>query len=367
MGILESIYRAVTVPTFNEERLYEQVYEELSDNQIRIGLWTKALSESYGDEAAAKSIYIKLRVESIKEELIAWEKEQYRETKRLEKEQKNAEETRRIAEYKATHSNIKCKFCGQYQDVRNTEINYKKCDYCHNLISKAKHEYLFVNCRNCKTEIKYDKTNNIDKLINSECNNCNKILYKKGIVFKNALDIIYYCKNCNSKNSFKHDADLNTIKCTKCNVKLYVFSNNNLAVTSNLPKVIVDKDIKNRFLIEKDIITDKSTGLCWTKNINVAGSTVNREYANLNLTRYNGNRIHGIATWRIPNIDDFKPFKALAIELGYANDGRGLLKAIGFINVDLPYYNWTGSAAVSLKSFDKMPGSEFNHLWLVSG
>lgn len=223
MGILESIYRAVTVPKFNEERLYEQVYEELSDNQIRIGLWTKALSESYGDECAAKSIYIKLRVESIKEELIVWEKEQYKEAKRLEKEQKHAEEARKLAEYKATHSNVVCKFCGRNQDVKNTEINYKKCDYCSNLISKAKHEYLFVYCRNCKTEFKCDKTTNIDKLINSKCNNCNKILYKKGIIFNNAIDLIYYCKHCNYKNSFKHDADLNSIICSECNSKFYTF------------------------------------------------------------------------------------------------------------------------------------------------
>jgi len=69
MGILDSILKAITVPAFNEERLYEIVHQEISNNDIRPGLWTKAYSEAYGDINVANSIYIKFRIETLKKEI----------------------------------------------------------------------------------------------------------------------------------------------------------------------------------------------------------------------------------------------------------------------------------------------------------
>ena len=51
-----------------EEKLYEQVLEELKNDIRRDGLWAKALAESDGSEERAQSIYIKLRVQSIQDE-----------------------------------------------------------------------------------------------------------------------------------------------------------------------------------------------------------------------------------------------------------------------------------------------------------
>lgn len=51
-----------------EEKLYEQVAEEMSIGHIRKGLWTKAFSKAGGSEDVAKSIYIKLRVQSLIDE-----------------------------------------------------------------------------------------------------------------------------------------------------------------------------------------------------------------------------------------------------------------------------------------------------------
>ena len=48
-----------------EEWVYEQVADELECNQIRKGLWTKAVSLSDGNESKCKGIYISLRAESI--------------------------------------------------------------------------------------------------------------------------------------------------------------------------------------------------------------------------------------------------------------------------------------------------------------
>ena len=46
-----------------EELIYEQVAAEVAAGAIRQGLWAKAISESGGNEAAAKARYLKLRVE----------------------------------------------------------------------------------------------------------------------------------------------------------------------------------------------------------------------------------------------------------------------------------------------------------------
>ncbi|MCG7641925.1 hypothetical protein MHM99_10390 [Alteromonas sp. MmMcT2-2] len=51
-----------------EERLYGIVAGEIAKGDIRQGLWAKAFSQSSGDEQAAKSKYIELRVDSLRDE-----------------------------------------------------------------------------------------------------------------------------------------------------------------------------------------------------------------------------------------------------------------------------------------------------------
>tara|TARA_Y100000816_G_scaffold64335_1_gene42600 strand:- start:240 stop:683 length:444 start_codon:yes stop_codon:yes gene_type:complete len=52
-----------------EEKLYAQVVEEVAQGYRRDGLWAKAQQESDGSLDKTKSIYIKLRVQSIKDEM----------------------------------------------------------------------------------------------------------------------------------------------------------------------------------------------------------------------------------------------------------------------------------------------------------
>lgn len=52
-----------------EERLYEQVVHELSNGQRRDGLWAKALANSDGAEDKAKGLYIRYRVQSLRDEM----------------------------------------------------------------------------------------------------------------------------------------------------------------------------------------------------------------------------------------------------------------------------------------------------------
>ncbi|WP_117234919.1 hypothetical protein [Vibrio maerlii] len=51
-----------------EEWVYEQVAQEITQDQRRVGLWTKAKALSGGEEAKVESIYIQLRAESIVDE-----------------------------------------------------------------------------------------------------------------------------------------------------------------------------------------------------------------------------------------------------------------------------------------------------------
>tara|TARA_Y100000588_G_scaffold201854_2_gene215508 strand:+ start:7514 stop:7969 length:456 start_codon:yes stop_codon:yes gene_type:complete len=78
-----------------EIQLYEQVALEIVNNQQVAGVWAQALSQSSGDESAAKALYIKLRVQMIKDELAYAQKIQKIEQQEQRKER--AEELRQSA------------------------------------------------------------------------------------------------------------------------------------------------------------------------------------------------------------------------------------------------------------------------------
>ena len=73
MGLLDKLKRKVET-TFadsrlEEELMYQHAIREMDAGFIREGLYAKALAKSPGDEDKTKSLYIKLRVQSIKDEL----------------------------------------------------------------------------------------------------------------------------------------------------------------------------------------------------------------------------------------------------------------------------------------------------------
>ena len=51
----------------NEEEIYELISEEIESNSTKKGLWTKAFSESEGDEQKTRALYIKYRFDQIKQ------------------------------------------------------------------------------------------------------------------------------------------------------------------------------------------------------------------------------------------------------------------------------------------------------------
>ena len=51
-----------------EEQIYEAVALEISQGKVKPGLWAKALSQTNGNEKLTQSVYIKLRVQNIRDE-----------------------------------------------------------------------------------------------------------------------------------------------------------------------------------------------------------------------------------------------------------------------------------------------------------
>ena len=55
------------IQTMNEEEIYELISEEIESSSTKKGLWTKAFSESEGDEQKTRALYIKYRFDQIKQ------------------------------------------------------------------------------------------------------------------------------------------------------------------------------------------------------------------------------------------------------------------------------------------------------------
>jgi len=66
--MFEKFKAATAKARLQEEKIYEQVQEEINVGKKRDGLWAKAIAKSNGSEEKALSIYIALRVQSIKDE-----------------------------------------------------------------------------------------------------------------------------------------------------------------------------------------------------------------------------------------------------------------------------------------------------------
>jgi hypothetical protein len=55
----------LSVNRLQEEKLYEYIAFELASDDIKLGLWTKALAFSDGDDGKTKSLYIQYRLQSL--------------------------------------------------------------------------------------------------------------------------------------------------------------------------------------------------------------------------------------------------------------------------------------------------------------
>ena len=69
MSFFTSVKARLAARKLADENLYELAAEEMAANNIRPGLWAKAIAEAEGDDTKASARYIKLRVEMMKAEV----------------------------------------------------------------------------------------------------------------------------------------------------------------------------------------------------------------------------------------------------------------------------------------------------------
>jgi hypothetical protein len=69
MFMFEKFKTNQAISRLTEEKIYEQVAEEIQNGIRKNGLWAKAIAEAELNDEKAKAIYIKLRVQSIIDEI----------------------------------------------------------------------------------------------------------------------------------------------------------------------------------------------------------------------------------------------------------------------------------------------------------
>ena len=114
-----------------EESLYAVVAEEIQNNQIRDGLMAKALAEADGNKDRERSLYIKYRIQSIKDEIELAERQARYEEKREHFEQaaKNLAESEinaaEQAKWEAEKADYMASSQAEYPTQEITRVNYK--------------------------------------------------------------------------------------------------------------------------------------------------------------------------------------------------------------------------------------------------
>jgi len=69
MGLFDKVKKTTIESRRYEEKLYEVALEEVEAGEVRKGLYAKALAKSDGDKEKADGIYLKLRVQSIMDDI----------------------------------------------------------------------------------------------------------------------------------------------------------------------------------------------------------------------------------------------------------------------------------------------------------
>ena len=81
MDILNDLKRKIkgTRGRLIERDIYQSVMEEIKSKKRHDGIWGQALAETEGNEKKANALYIKLRVQSVKDELEVFKENIFRE------------------------------------------------------------------------------------------------------------------------------------------------------------------------------------------------------------------------------------------------------------------------------------------------
>ncbi len=71
LGAAKVVKAKLAARQIPDEAYYEMAGEEVARGAIRQGLWVQAMSEALGDEKKASAIYIRLRVQTMRQEAAA--------------------------------------------------------------------------------------------------------------------------------------------------------------------------------------------------------------------------------------------------------------------------------------------------------
>ena len=69
MGLFDKVKKTTIESRRYEEKLYEVALEEVEAGEVRKGLYAKAIAKADGDKEKADGIYLKLRVQSIMDDI----------------------------------------------------------------------------------------------------------------------------------------------------------------------------------------------------------------------------------------------------------------------------------------------------------
>jgi hypothetical protein len=156
----------VSLISKNEKELYEQIWKDIEENKVDVGLWAKCFADCDGDENKTKALYVNKKLAALKEELRKQVIDKEREAEERIKKARGASNDINSPE-KLQPKSPKCPFshcagtiasdgsclsCGHKWDKE--EI--KECYYCNNSFQR-KDGYLHPSgefvCRNCESSI----------------------------------------------------------------------------------------------------------------------------------------------------------------------------------------------------------------------
>lgn len=138
MGLFDNIFG----PGTSDEKYYALVSEEIASGQIRPGLWAIALANCEYNETKAKAIYLKMRVKTLKEELIQTENNVYAELC-LANKQGDVKRARELSLPLAQMGNSYGVYCHGSYMLRDAK-NYQDADAAIELMSSVASKHPFA-------------------------------------------------------------------------------------------------------------------------------------------------------------------------------------------------------------------------------
>lgn len=89
-----------------EEKIYEEVAQEIAEGKLKAGLWAKALAQTDGDEQQARSTYIRLRFQNIIDMEAVQREYADRSSRMAEENQRKKDENKREEERRERERNL---------------------------------------------------------------------------------------------------------------------------------------------------------------------------------------------------------------------------------------------------------------------